>query len=324
MLLRHALGPAVVCVLAVAGLGCLLLAAQVMGKAPVVPGPAGAATVAAGMLPVAMDAALPASVLVGLVSAARSWALGGEWRGLAVSGLRARGLLPTVLAASVVAAATQAVLTHHLAPAGRRVARSALVAAASDLGLRAGEPLVLPGGVLRAEGVEGRDWSGVFFVKDGVAMSAARGRVTQGRLVLEAGTAARLDGTGTVRFDRARVPLSLPGRRFELAERSLGSLRDLLARKRAQGERAAYETLILYKRTTAALAVPLLAALALPLGAARARPAPVAVGVLLGWWLCVRVADQAVHAIGPGWAAGLPLGVLAVAVASAWRRWERW
>jgi len=323
MLLRRALGPAVVCVLAVAGLGCVLLAAQVMGRAPVVPGPSGAARVAVGMLPVALDAALPASLLVGLVSAARSWALGGEWRGLAVSGLSVRGLLPAVLAASMLIAGAQAVLAHHLAPAGRRAARAALVAAASDLGLRAGEPLVLPGGVLRAEGVEGRDWSGVFFVQDEVAMSAARGRVTQGRLVLETGTAARLDGQGTVRFDRARVPLTLPAPRFELAERSLGSLRDLLARKRAKGERAAYETLILYKRTTSALAVPLLAALAVPLGAARARPAPVAVVVLLGWWLCIRVADQAVYAIGPVWAAGLPLGVLTLAVASAWRRWER-
>lgn len=320
--LKHALGPALVTAAAVAGLGCLLLAAQVLAQAPVVPGPTGAARVAAGMLPVALDVALPASLLVGLAAAARAWALGGEWRALAVSGLGARRLLVPVLGAGAVGAIGQAVLAHHLAPAGRRAARSALLAAASDLGLRAGEPLVLPGGVLRAREVDGRAWEGVFFAQDDLVVAARGGRMESGVLVLEEGTARDLSSGARVRFAEARLPLALPGRRFELAERSLGSLRGLLARKRAAGEAAPYETLILYKRTTAALALPLLSLLAVPLGARRGRPGPVALGVMLGWWVSIRVFDQAVHAVGAPWAAVGPLLLLAGAAAVAWARWR--
>ena len=320
--LSHALRPAAVALVAVTGFGCLLLAAQVLVRTPVVPGPAGAGRVALGMLPVALATGLPAAVLAGCVSAARSWRLGGEWLGIAVSGQGTRRLLPALLIAGAGAGLLQGALTHGLDPAGRRHARAALLSAASDLGLRSGEPLVLPGGVLRARDVRGGEWSGVFLAQGDVLLSAQRGRVRNGRLVLEEGTAHDLESGWSARFVRADIPLRLPGRRFELAERSLGSLRGLLERKRAAGEHAAYETLILYKRTTSALAVPLLLLLAVPLGSRRARPAPAALAVLVGWWLAIRVCDQAVAHMGPTMAAAAPLLGLAGVTALAWLRWR--
>lgn len=320
--LSHALRPAAVTLVAVAGLGCLLLAVQVLVRAPVVPGPLGAANVALGMLPFALSTALPAALLAGGVAAARSWALGGEWLGLAVSGQGARRLVPALALVGSVAALGQGCLTHHLDPAGRRHARSALLSAASDLGLRAGEPLVLPGGVLRAGAVRGREWSGVFFAQDDIVLSAERGRVQGGRLVLEAGTARDAGSGWFASFDRAEIPLTLPGRRFELSERGLDSLRRLLARKRVAGEAAAYETLILYKRTTSALAVPLFLLLAVPLGGRRGRPAPAALAVLVLWWIATRVFDQAVSQVGPELAAASPLVALAGLTAAAWLRWR--
>ena len=194
--------------------------------------------------------------------------------------------------------------------------------AAADLGLRAGQPLVLPQGVLRARAVQGRNWEGVFFAQDQTVVSARRGRVEGGTLVLEDGTARTIEAEGRMRFARARVPLTLPGRRFELAERGFDSLSGLLERKRGRGEQAAYETLILYKRTTSALAIPLFAALALPLGARRRRAAPVTLVVLLGWWLSIRIADQSVDLLGAMLAAMLPLGLLGASTAVAWLRWE--
>ena len=320
--LSHALRPAAVTLVAVAAFGCLLMAAQVLVRAPVVPGPVGAARVVLGMLPVALAAAVPAAVLAGGVAAARSWALGGEWRALAVSGHGGRRLLPALGVAGALAGLGQAALTHQLDPAGRRAARAALLSAASDLGLRAGEPLVLPGGVLRARGVDGARWTGVFLAQDDVVVAAERGRVEDGRLLLEVGTARDLGSGWEATFDRADIPLRLPGRRFELAERSGASLRALLARKRASGEGAAYETLILYKRTTTALAVPMLLLLSVPLGRRGARPAPVALAVLVAWWVSIRVFDQAVGVVGPGLSASAPLLGLCGVGALLWLRWR--
>ncbi|MEC8425092.1 MAG: LptF/LptG family permease [Myxococcota bacterium] len=321
--LSHALRPAAVALVSVTGLGCLLLGAQVLSRAPVVPGPAGAARVVLGMLPVALATAVPAAVLSGAVAASRSWALGGEWLGLAVSGRGTRRLVPGLMAVGMLSGLLQGTLTHHLDPAGRRQVRDALLSASADLGLRASEPLALPDGVLRVREVRGEEWTGVFLAQADTLMSARRGRLVQGRLVLEDGVAHDLGSGWEARFGRATVPLRLPGPRFELADRSLGSLRALLARKRAAGESAAYETLILYKRTTGAIAVPLMLLLALPLGGLHVRPAAAALGVLVSWWVAVRIFDQAVGALGPTLAAAAPLVGLSMLTVACWARWRR-
>ncbi|MEC7949343.1 MAG: LptF/LptG family permease, partial [Myxococcota bacterium] len=187
--LSHALRPAAVALVSVTGLGCLLLGAQVLSRAPVVPGPAGAARVVLGMLPVALATAVPAAVLSGAVAASRSWALGGEWLGLAVSGRGTRRLVPGLMAVGMLSGLLQGTLTHHLDPAGRRQVRDALLSASADLGLRASEPLALPDGVLRVREVRGEEWTGVFLAQADTLMSARRGRLVQGRLVLEDGVA---------------------------------------------------------------------------------------------------------------------------------------
>ncbi len=321
--LRAAARPALLALVAVTGLGTLLLASQALAVAPVVPGPAGAARVLLGVLPVAVGAGLPVAGLAGAVAAARGWRDGGEWLALAVSGHGARRVLGAVAAAAVALCLGQAALTHALEPAGRRLVRGALEQASGELSLRAGEPVTVADALVRARAVQGRRWEGVFIARDDLVVTAAAGTVDAGVVILRDGSARSLAGEGwTLTFDEARVPLRAERRRVEHAERTDADLAALVARMAAEGRDAAYESLILLKRTSQPLTLPGLLLLGVVLGARGARPAPAAVGLWLAWWGSIRAGDQAVRLVGPEVAAAAPVMLSLVAAAVAWRRWR--
>lgn len=321
--LRAAARPAALALAAVTGLGTLLLASRALAVAPVVPGPAGAARVLLGMLPVAVGVGLPVAGLAGAVAAARGWRDGGEWLALGAAGLGARRVLAPVVLAAGALALGQAALTHQLEPAGRRLVRHALEQASGEVSLRSGEPVTVAGALVRARAVSGGDWAGVFIARDDLVVTARSGAVSGGAVVLRDGTARSLGGDGwTLSFDEARVPLRVEARRVEHAERSDADLAALVGRMRAEGRDAAYEALILLKRTSQPLTIPGLVLLGVVLGARGARPAPAAVGLWLAWWASIRVGDQAVRAVGPEVAAAGPAVLFAALAVVAWLRWR--
>jgi len=89
-----------------------------------------------------------------------------------------------------------------------------------------------------------------------------------------------------------------------------------------EGRAAPVERMILYKRSTLPLSLPLLAVLGLPLGGRGLRPASAVVAVTLSWWAATRICDQSVGSLGPIWAASLPLIGLSIGVIVAWVGWS--
>ena len=153
-------------------------------------------------------------------------------------------------------------------------------------------------------------------------MSAASGRVSGGVLRLQHGSAAGLSADWSMTFADAELALRPALPRMETAERSTGALSRLIGRMEAEGRTASVERLALYKRTTLAASLPLLAILGLPLGVRGVRPAAAATGVTLAWWAVMRLCDQAVGSTGPLLAALLPLALLAVGAAVSWLTWR--
>lgn len=312
--------------LAVSGLGALLLAGQTLASAAFIPGPGGVLSLVLGLLPAVLGVAAPAGLLVGALAAGRRWTEAGDALALMASGLGQRRLAGALTGLGLAVAAFGLLNSHVVEPAGRRLARSALIAAADGLSLRAGQPVTLSGALLRAGRVEGARLGDLFVATDRVVVSAAEGEVGEGgALLLERGEARGVGGDAagwTLRFARGSMPLDPPARRVELAERTSADLGALINRMSARGSAAHAERLALYKRSTLPLGAPLLALLGLALGARSTRIGLAALGAALSWWAVVRVCDQTVGALGPALAAGLPLIALAAATALAWATWR--
>lgn len=309
---------------AVVGSGVVLMGAQALALSPVLPGPRGALQVLLGHVPAALAIGLPVGVLVGVVSATRSWLEGGELLGLELSGRPRAGLaLPAVLL-GLAGGGVQLGITHVLEPAGRAAGTAALHAATAELRLRPEQTVSLGPVLLHVQAVEGAELADIFVAAPGVVAAARSGRLARGeRLLLHEGTAlsdgSRPDDPAwSLRFEAAEVSLSQGGRRVELAERTSADLLALIDRMQASGRAARAERLAWLKRTLVPLCVPLLALLALPLGARGVQPGLAAGAVVLGWWTLMRIGDQAVHALGPVLAAGLPALGLVLALVLAW------
>jgi len=318
-----ALPPLAVTAAGLVGVSALLLAGQALSLSAALPGLWGTLGVLAGFLPGALAAALPVAALVGTATAGRGWAEGGEARALAVSGRSVWSLLAPVLLLGLLLGVAEATLTHHLEPRGRASVRRALHAAAGAIALRPGQPLVLGETLLHARTVQPGGYGDVFVAAGDVVFQAESGGVRPGGVLsLAEGGAVRLgEGMGwSLSFGTAELALDIPSPRVELVERSGASLRDLIARTEASGRSASYEQLVLLKRSTLPLSLPVLAALGLPLGLRGARPAVAAVGVVLGWWTLTRLCDQAVGSLGPQWAAAIPLAALLLVAAVSWGR----
>jgi lipopolysaccharide export LptBFGC system permease protein LptF len=310
-------------VLGLLGVSALLLAGRALSMSAVLPGASGLAVVLLGSLPAALAAALPVGGLAGAVAAGRGWAEGGDARALAVSGWPPTALLPPVLLLGGLLGAAEATLTHHLEPTGRAAVRQALHAAAGQLSLRPGQPLALGEVLLHASAASPAGYTDLFVASGDVVVQASDGAVeSTGMLSLTDGGAVSLatEDRWRLSFSTAELALDIPRPRVELVERSDSSLRELIARTEADGRSAAYERLVLYKRTTLPLSLPLLTALGLPLGLSGTRPAAAAVAVTLGWWTLTRLCDQGVGALSAPWAAAIPLAALALLAAAVWGR----
>lgn len=306
--------------------GTLLLASQAFALSPVLPGPRGMLGVLAGYCPTALGVALPVGLLVGVLTASRSWWEAGELLGLACCGKRPRTLAWPVFALGLCLAGLQAGLSHGLEPLGRSDASARLHAASSDLRLRPEQPAQLGPVLVHARAVEGRAFRDVFIASPGVVAAAERGRLASGeRLLLEGGTAVSDDPEleWSLEFDSAELSLAQGGRRIELAERSTASLRDLVARMEARGSTAHAERLALFKRSLVPLGLPLLGLLALPLGGRGWSPGSTTLVAAVGWWALMRIGDQAVAELGPLMAGLLPHLGLMLALVWSWATWRR-
>lgn len=316
---------------AITGLGGLLAVAQILSQSAVIPGPVGVLRVGIGLSPAVLGAALPVALLFGTVAAGRRWAEAGDGLALSASGWGARRLIAALLVLGAGAGAVEAGLSHNLEPRGRAEVRRALVAAAGDLSLQAGQPAAVGSVLVFAGEVRGAALGDLFVATDTLVASARAGALEPGgALFLEDGEAASVvrvggapDATGwRIRFRTARLPLDVRGRRVESAERSSSDLRDLIERMRARGASVEPETLALYKRTALPLCMPLLALLGLPLGMRGVRPMFAATTTALAWWVLLRICDQAVLTLGPALAAALPPLGLVLATALAWASWR--
>jgi lipopolysaccharide export LptBFGC system permease protein LptF len=321
-LLAEAAAPGGLVVLGVVAIGVSLMAGQAVSLSGLVPGVGGLCQVIIGLLPSVLAVGLPVGLLAGVVAAGQSWAERGDWLALLSSGLSGRVLLPGLLLGGALCGGVEAGLTHALEPAGRRMVRAAMIAAAGEVTLRPGQPAEVGGVLLHAERVEGGRLGGLFIASEAAALSAVSGEVSDGILALTEGTAAGLTEDWTMTFARARLALRPVQPRMENAERSTASLRALIGRMEAEGRAASVERLALYKRTALAGSLPLLAALALPLGVRGVRPAAAATAVTLAWWAVMRICDQAVVGIGPLLAAVIPPALLALSAAVAWLTWR--
>jgi lipopolysaccharide export LptBFGC system permease protein LptF len=326
-LLRDLWPTFVAAMLTVTGVGLLLIGTRTLLQAAIVPDPHGLLAMLGGLLPATLALALPIAALVASVTTGRQWAEGGELRALGVVGLsRATLVLPLFLVGLGLGGA-HAVLTHHLEPWGLAQVRQVLAASLVRVQPRPGEPIPLGELWLSVEGVQGGRLEGVVLAQGDQLIAASEGHVDlHGTLHLDRGVGLRMSAQGIgarVEFSQARLTVARLSPRLELVERSGPSLRDLIVRMQADGHRAASERMALLKRSLVPLSVPLLVLLGLPLGARRARPGAVALVVVLGWWLLMRLCDRWVHELGPELAAGAPSLLLASCALWAWARFAQ-
>ncbi len=313
-----------------AGLSLLALvglAVQTLLAMPAAPGVGSAALALAALLPGALELSAPVGLLLGALWVGRAWGERGQWLGLSAAGLPVRQVLGPVLVLSLVATFAQRCWPTSWRRGGAPMRRPPWRGLA-DFDLLPGQPVLWgPTGcccrwrrAMRQAATRASSWPR----RPGDAGPAGRldaeaGLILEeGQLLLPGGAAAGW----TLDFERATLPLPAAKRRVELAERSSPHLVDLIGRMRTHGKTAAYERLVLWKRSTLAVAMPLLLLLGLALGARGRQPGRMGAAVTLCWWALTRMGDQLVTRLSAPGAALVPLLVLALATALVWRRWR--
>jgi lipopolysaccharide export LptBFGC system permease protein LptF len=318
------LGPLGVALALLTGVGLLVQVGAALASAAAFPPVTAAAAVVGWLAPAALELALPLAFLVGWVVALGRWRDDGTWIALCTCGVPGRRLLRPAFFGALGLALPLAVLSHGLAPAGRRAAAARLVQACSEVELPPGGFLSLAGATLH------RPLSGgvVVLLREGL-LSSGRGNLEprSGGVLLRLGPGEALPGgpkAPTMRFEEALIPipLSVVPRRIELTERSDAELRALVQQRAAAGQNDGFPSLILLKRSSQAFALLLLPAVALPLALRwRGRALPV-LGIALFTWTLVRTGDGLVTRIGAWPAAALPvLGLLGLATV-LWAGWR--
>lgn len=318
LFLRAWVGPAAASAALVAAVGGVGFVAARLFAAPVSLGPAGLGAVIAAAVPAIASLALPLAASLGAVSLARRWQAEDEWLALQAAGVRLTAFfLPNLLIAAAVGGACYA-LSHRVEPAARAAAADAV---AQELALRPGRITRLGPLTLAALEVKDGTLEGVFFAVDAPDSprvgGAARGQLSGQSLVLEEGV-YQDPGPPALRvsFDRLTLPIPRSERRWELTERSDAALADLVRRMELHGRRADYERAVLAKRSAWPLAAAMIVLAALPLGLRGLGPPA---GALLGFWVLVRLCDQASAALGGTLAAWLPsVAALALALGAWW------
>jgi len=307
------------------GVALVALVSQILIRIPVIPGPTGIGAVAVGLLPEVGAMMLPVALFIGTLTAARGWESRGDLAALYAMGLGTRCLLPGALAIGLVGCCLVGLLTHQLAPAGRTMAREALIQAGGELRLEAARPTWVGDTLVRAGGVRDGVLTDLFVAQDDVVAFAPHGQVGgEGTMLLRDGMAKRLGPAGwSMRFETLQIPLRVPPPRVHSFDMSNERLRALIGRMQQSGRSAHAERLVLLKRTTLALGTPLLVLFALPLGARSRWPLATAVLSILVLWGVQRVGDHLAAGLGPEAAAGLPMLVLLAGTAWAWLGWRQ-
>jgi lipopolysaccharide export LptBFGC system permease protein LptF len=321
--LRGLVHPVLVAWCGLIGVALLGLVCQLLVQTPVVPSLRGVVAIAAGLLPEVAAMMLPVALFFATVGLARRWADAGDLGALFAVGMGGRRLLPILVLVGSLGGLMAGVLSHGVAPAGRRLARRTIAQAGSTLSLQAGRPTWIGGTLVMAEQTESSQLRSVFVAQGDVVATAPLAIVTsQGVVELQGGSARGLgEAEWSLRFERLRIPLRMPPPRSHSFDMSGGRLAALISRMERQGRSPHAERLVLLKRTTLALGTPLLVVLALPLGAGTRWGLPGAVGTIVSLWGIQRMGDHMAATWGALPSAVLPLLVLALGAAIAWRAW---
>ncbi len=324
---RDLVRPTIVAFVGFVAVGVLALVTQVLARSPLLPGLEGIFLVLLGFLPEMGSIGLPVALLFGTTTVARQWREGGELIGLSAAGAGGRTMLPPLLLTGALGGLLVAALAHGPGPWGRALVRDAMAGAASSLRLEAGRPTQVGDLLIRVGGIQGPGWSDVFVAQGDVVASAPAAQVLEGgTLQLTDGTAMGLDEGGErswwMTFERAHLSLVPDPVRSHAFEMSHSRLSGLVERMQARGRSAHAEQLILYKRTTLALGVPLLVLFGWPLGARIRRPGGAVVATVVGLWIVQRVGDHAAAMVGAGIAALVPLVFLSLVTAISWWTWR--
>ncbi|HND33186.1 MAG TPA: hypothetical protein PLA94_24480 [Myxococcota bacterium] len=319
-LLWAAVGPPTGRVAAVALLlGSVGLFAQALLLTAVVPNPPLLLQLYTGSVGIILGIALTVGTVVGTVVGLRRLVDEGAWLGLQSLGLSGVQLLLPLLVPLGLLTLLQLGVAHGLEPWARQQLREARVAAAGQIrpvegkALRLGPwSVVLQGGTLYFAG------------------QTLRGKATGWRLepereglrmLLGEGELSAWDGTMGAHFSSLGTSIPLPKMGAPpAAEKSSRKLMEELAKK-GHPERHQAERWLLWKRTLLPLGTLLLSVGAVPLALGR-RPVPLVVGgLLLPFWVSVRMLDTMVARQGAGVAAACLLVGCALFSGISWGRW---
>lgn len=304
--------------------GVTLQVLAVAFRSPVLPDLAALGRAALCLTPSLVALTLPLALLAGLTVGLGRWVDEGAWTALRAAGVGGTRLVPGVIFLALAVALATALCTHAAGPWGRREAARLLAEVATRVELVPGRFLPLGDAVL----FRAHDGS-LFGWQPAVAVAGQEGRLTGSgedlRLELGPGRAVGPgDGAFSLTFESASVPLRRPvaSRRVELEERTGAELARLASDMRATGQDPARVDSIRLKRTLLPLAVPLLALLAVPLALRTAGRALPALGVVLGYWVLLRLGDALVPSLGALLASALPCLGLLGANGLAWAWWR--
>jgi lipopolysaccharide export LptBFGC system permease protein LptF len=321
--IRTLRGPFIGAMFALIVVASVVLSAQIILRAPFVPGLLGAVTIWVAMLPETIGILAPAAAFIAVVLAGQNWKEGGEIQALFASGLGGRALVLPTLAVGLVVAVGVGVCSQWLGPMGRGVARNVLVSAAAEASLRPG-PMVQVGDVWIRVGT--RDHSllkDIVVAADSwIAWAPTAERLSDGSVQLHQGQARGLDEQWSMGFKRATISVGAPGVGTHNFERGHQEMRQRIKRMESKGRSAHRERLTLYKRSMLPLSVPFLALLGIPLGICFRRPAFFAGGVILSLWIVQRLGDHGASTLGPGAMALVPVLYVGVLLGMVWFRWR--
>ena len=323
---RDLIPPTLLVFAGVVVVGALALTGQMVARSPLLPEMGAMGLIVVGFLPEVCTIALPVSLFMGTAMVARRWREGGEFMMMASAGGGGRVLLPALLLTGVAGGLVVAALAHGPGPSGRRLVRQTLERVPGQIQLEPGR-FVQIGDVFIHVGLHDKDkWSDVFIARDDLVIGARAGHLdSEGTVHLAGGSARRLASAAAsgwrMSFDHAALSMVPPPLRVHAFEMSDTRLSELVGRMQSRGRSAHAEQLVLYKRTSLAVAVPFMVLLGWPLGVRWRRPGPMAVATVLLLWGAQRMGDHAAVMCGAAVSAGLPVVFLALLTAMIWWSW---
>lgn len=296
------------CLLALGGLGQLLLASSVVPSAPLL------GRLLLGVLATSLGLAVVVGTLALGAGAVGRLRDDGAWVALQAAGVGRWPVAWRLGALSLPGVGLSLLLAHVGEPTARAALRDTRAQAAASVAPRAGETVRLAGWWLAVDG-------GRLHFTDGLVTGSAGGWLLQARQggVLAALQEVEVRTEGAIaRAESVALPLGLREGKVHVSERTTPDLLRQLRVSAALG-RDGYERWQLYKRTLLPLALlPLAVGVA---GAARRHPpGAVVAAALFGSWLAVRLFDASLGPREPALAAGAFGSAVLVLAVLSWRR----